>query len=95
MQNRPSSLAVFAKFFGNLQILVSKFDLTNLRKYLTTESAGGRISTFCMSAHDMVICYKDGSESYCCASFGYYVSSSNEEKNPSIPPSPCIILMSV
>jgi hypothetical protein len=29
--------------------VVSKFDLTNLWKYFTLESAGGRILTFCMS----------------------------------------------
>ena len=49
MQNRSSSLAVLAEIGGNLQILVSKFDLTNLRKYLTPESADERILTFCMS----------------------------------------------
>ena len=43
------------KIGGNLQILVSKFDFTNLRKYLTPESAGGRILTFCMSVANILL----------------------------------------
>ena len=47
-------LAVLAEIFEklrNLHIPVSKFDFTNLRKYLTPESAGGRIFNFCMSGN--------------------------------------------
>ena len=51
MQKCPSSASGnFLKIDGNLKILVSKFDFTNLRKYLTPESAGGMILTCCMSA---------------------------------------------
>ena len=49
MQKRPSSASGnIQKIVRNLKILVSKFNLITLQKYLTQESAGGRILTFCL-----------------------------------------------
>jgi hypothetical protein len=53
MQNvlSASSASInFQKMGINFHILVSKFDFTNLHKYLNPESSGGRILALCMSA---------------------------------------------